>query len=246
MTELPVAQRNPVRVERSVYGDAAIMLTVHAADRATRQATAQALRAAVLEEHISGVRDVVAGLESLLVQHACLDIDRAALDRRLATLADRAIANPGVHRTTRTFVVPTVFGGGHGPDLAEVANELRMTPDDLVAAFTATVHTVDILGSGTAPMMHGLDLGAPITRCATPRQQVPAGAVMVAGRNSIIGPAPGPSGWRILGQTPLALFDIHRDPVVHYAPGDTFRFAPLVVGRWAEFQRCLLVPEEQL
>ena len=243
MTEAHVTPCDPVRVERSAYGDAAIMLTVHTSDPATRLTTAQALREAVLEAHIPAVRDVVAGLESLLVQYACLDTDRAALDRTLALLADRAIAQRGVHRPGRTFVVPTVFGGAHGPDLGAVADELRMTSEDVVAAFTATVHTVDILGSGTAPMMHGISLGAPIARCATPRQRVPAGAVMVAGHNSIIGPAPGPSGWRILGRTPLTLFDIHRDPVVHYGPGDRFRFEPLTVERWEQFEHRPLVPE---
>jgi KipI family sensor histidine kinase inhibitor len=233
------------RIIRSVYGDAAVMMTVSAPELDARRATAQALRSMVLDARIPGVRDVVAGLESLLVQYDCLRIDSAALDEQLALLADRAISTPGSTASSRTFVVPTVFGGEFGPDLDAVAEELNLSRDRLVDAFTATVQTVDILGSGTAPMMHGIDFGRSIGRSATPRHHVPAGAVMVAGCNSIIGPAPGPSGWRILGRTPLLLFDIHRDPVVHYAPGDRFRFEPLPARRWTEFEGRPLLPEGQ-
>ncbi len=43
-----------------------------------------------------------------------------------------------------------------------------------------------------------------------------------------ISPIDLPGGWRIIGYTPLALFDVNRDPPFIFAPGDTARFAPIV------------------
>ncbi|MFC9833284.1 allophanate hydrolase subunit 1 [Rhodococcus sp. NPDC127530] len=220
-------------ITQIVYGDAAVMIEVSGSDLETRRAVTRALRKAVLTDTPRGVVDVVGGLESVLVRFDCAQVVHNDVSRDLDRLIGTIVHTEGDDTAARHFLVPTVFGGEHGPDLALVAGELGLTEDELVDLFTSASMTVDVLGSGIAPMMHGATFPGSVARCRTPRANVAAGAVMVAGHNAIIGPAPGPSGWRILGRTPLALFDIHRDPVVHYAPGDIFRFRAVSESEWS-------------
>jgi allophanate hydrolase subunit 1 len=53
---------------------------------------------------------------------------------------------------------------------------------------------------------------------------VPAGSVGIASEQTGIYPAETPGGWRIIGRTPLRLFDPQRVPMSLLLPGDQVRF----------------------
>ncbi|WP_072803270.1 5-oxoprolinase subunit B family protein [Rhodococcoides yunnanense] len=221
-----------VRVKHQQYGDSAIMLTIASDDKNLRGSATRTVRTQVIAARLAGVTDIVAGLDSVLVQYDCAQVDAVDVDAALRGVVDAALSTTAVDRPGRLFEIPTVFGGDFGPDLDGAAAELGIGPSELIARFTSAAHVVELLGSGTAPMMRAPRLGGSLARRTAPRSAVPGGAVMAAGENSIIGPAPGPSGWRILGRTPLRLFDIHRDPVVPYEPGDRFTFVALPAAEW--------------
>ena len=71
-----------------------------------------------------------------------------------------------------------------------------------------------------------------VPRLETPRTRTPAGSVGIAGPVSGIYPAALPGGWRILGRTPITLFDPRRDPPAYLVPGDAVRFEPIGAGDW--------------
>jgi KipI family sensor histidine kinase inhibitor len=229
-------------IHRTQYGDSAVMLTVSAADRRTLSATTRKLRDTVLEMSIAGVTDIVAGLSSVLVQYDCTRTDIVSVGVTLDAAVNRTLSTWTDDRRGHKFIVPTVFGGEHGPDLTAVADELHIDRNELVRLFTGTAHFLELIGSGAAPMMQAPELGGSLARRTAPRTSVPAGAVMAAGTNSIIGPAPGPSGWRILGRTPLMLFDIHRDPVAPYLPGDYVSFVEIPASDWPNYEGRSLEP----
>jgi len=45
-------------------------------------------------------------------------------------------------------------------------------------------------------------------------------------------PADLPGGWRVIGRTPVTLFDAHRDPPTYLAPGDRIRFTAIEARDW--------------
>ena len=71
-----------------------------------------------------------------------------------------------------------------------------------------------------------------VPRLATPRTRTPAGSVGVAGSMSGIYPAELPGGWRVIGRTPITLFDAFRDPPAYLVPGDVVRFEQIHGGDW--------------
>jgi allophanate hydrolase subunit 1 len=50
---------------------------------------------------------------------------------------------------------------------------------------------------------------------------------MIAGGQALITSFAMPTGWYVLAQTPMRMFDLHRDPPVLLNIGDEVRFQPI-------------------
>ncbi|MFJ9899923.1 allophanate hydrolase subunit 1 [Streptomyces sp. NPDC091280] len=211
------------------FGDSAAMVTVPHTDRTVRRAGIIAFRDRFLAHRPQGVLDVVSGLESLLIEYdplvtALEHVEYAArLVARWAPADDPAASG----RRVRTFAVPVVFDDEYGPDLASVAEELCLSPAEVVEAIAGSAFTISLLGAAMAPMMDGLEVPRPVRRRAEPRTDVAPGSVMIAGTNAIIQPFPGPTGWRVVGRTPRTIVDISRPDPVSFGTGDLVRFVPI-------------------
>ncbi len=194
---------------------------------------AGSLAASLASDPIGGVEAAVPALASVLVELDPSTAERAdqvaeALAARLGSLAPAATPH-------RVRTIPVAYGGAHGPDLDETAAMLGMTPDELAARHAAT--ELRVLFCGFAPgyaYLGDLPDGLRVTRLAVPRTHTPAGAVAVAGSMSGIYPADLPGGWRVIGRTPLVLFDPRRDAPSYLAPGDTVRWRPIAPGEWPD------------
>ena len=203
------------------YGDCAVMITIGSADADLRRRRIVEVRDAFAAQRPPGVTDLVSGLESLLVEYDPLLTTPDQLRHSLSLLG--RVAATSERPPCRIFDLPVVFNAQTGPDLEAVADELRLTADLVVDKLTANELTIVLLAAAMAPMMGGVRLPAAVARQAQPRTNVPAGSIMIAGANAIIQPFPGPTGWRVVGRTPLTIVDITQDPPVSFAPGDVVR-----------------------
>jgi KipI family sensor histidine kinase inhibitor len=124
-----------------------------------------------------------------------------------------------------------VYGGEYGPDLEKVAEYQGISTEEVIRVHTEKTYTVRCLGAPAgSPMMDGPAFPKPVPRLKDPRLSVPAGAVAVAGRQAVIAPAVAPGGWCVIGQTPLTVLNIRREPLVPYKPGDILRFRCIEAG----------------
>ena len=214
-------------------GDAAVRVSATGGTTETRWQSVQHLADTLSTAGVPGLYGVVPTYESVLVEFDCVLTDHdeiTALVNQVASDIRRgAIGRSG----SRAFRVPVVYGGHRGPDLAFVANFLGISTDTVIGLHTATPFTIRCLGAPAgSPMMDGPDFSAPIPRLVTPRTTAPAGVVSVAGTQAVIAPAASPGGWQIIGQTPLTLLDLARDPFIAYRPGDTVQFFPITESEW--------------
>jgi KipI family sensor histidine kinase inhibitor len=137
----------------------------------------------------------------------------------------------GAATAPREFDVPVVYGGEYGPDLEKVAEYQGISTEEVIRVHTEKTYTVRCLGAPAgSPMMDGPAFPKPVPRLKDPRLSVPAGAVAVAGRQAVIAPAVAPGGWCVIGQTPLTVLNIRREPLVPYKPGDILRFRRIEAG----------------
>jgi KipI family sensor histidine kinase inhibitor len=124
--------------------------------------------------------------------------------------------------------VPTRYGGVHGPDLADVARLSGLPEGEVVRRHAAPVYRVHFLGFTPGfPYLGGLDPRLATPRLDSPRARIPAGSVAIGGVQTGVYPVESPGGWRIVGRTPLRLFDPRWPAPFLLAPGDGLRFVPV-------------------
>ncbi len=204
------------------FGEAALLVIL--ADEPGREASRRvhAVAAAVEAAGVSGVRSATPGLTSVLVEFDPLAVERTAVG---AAIREAEAAAAEVASTPRHRLIPVVYGGEHGPDLADVAELTGLAPDEVVRQHAATSLEVYLLGfSPGFPYLGELPSALHVPRLATPRTRTPAGSVAITGRYSGIYPMAAPGGWRVIGRTPVRLFDPVRTPPAYLLPGDTVEF----------------------
>lgn len=124
--------------------------------------------------------------------------------------------------------IPTAYGGAYGPDLEDVAALCGLTPEEVIAIHAGVEYRIFMLGFTPGfPYLGGMSPTIAVPRLATPRTLVPAGSVGIAARQTGIYPTASPGGWRIIGRTPVRLFDAAQTPPVVFVAGDRVKFTPV-------------------
>ncbi len=128
----------------------------------------------------------------------------------------------------RQMEIPTVYGGEEGPDLDEVASLTDLDPEEVTEIHAAGKYIVYMLGFTPGfPYLGGMDKRIAAPRLPSPRTEIPSGSVGIAGPQTGVYPQKSPGGWRIIGRTPLTLFDPKKDPPAYLQPGDQITFKPI-------------------
>ena len=181
-------------------------------------AEAQKLRLALAAETIPGLRQLVPGSASLLIEANPLLADLDALAQRLPEL----VRTPQVATPPRTHEISVRYGG---EGLDAVATALSMTAEEVVRRHSGANYTVAFLGFAPGfAYLTGLDPRLRLPRLTTPRTRTPAGAVAMAGEFTGIYPQATPGGWHVLGLATPCLFDAARPSPALLSPGDQVRF----------------------
>ena len=138
----------------------------------------------------------------------------------------------------RYVEVPVCYGGEFGADLSDVAARHGLSEREVVELHASVGYRVAFLGfmPGFA-YLAGLPERLATPRLETPRVRVPAGSVGIAGDQAGIYPSESPGGWRLLGRTPLRMFDARRMPAALLGAGDRVRLVPITPDRFAELAR---------
>jgi KipI family sensor histidine kinase inhibitor len=187
----------------------------------------------------AGLLDAIAGARTLLLLFDPLRLRRERLGQQIRSAGRRGVTSEAARRL---FRIPTCYGGQNGVDLASLAAERGVPPEDLVRRHCLSEYTVLFIGfSPGFPYLGGLAPELHTPRLGTPRTRVPAGSVAIGGPYCGIYPSESPGGWRLLGRTPVRLFDAGAEPPSLLRPGDRVRFEPVGPD---ELSRALLRPAD--
>jgi inhibitor of KinA len=139
--------------------------------------------------------------------------------------------------TGRKLEIPVVYGGEYGPDLAEVAQKLRLSPEEVVRRHSGTEYLVYMLGfSPGFPYLGKLPPELALPRRSSPRTAVPPGSVGISNDQTCIYPQATPGGWNLIGRTPLTMFDPAKDPPTLLQAGDRVRFRGIEAGEFGRLE----------
>lgn len=174
---------------------------------------ALALYAALRAARLPGVTDLVPAARTVLIR-----LDPAVTSPAQVRAAAGALRPAGPDRAgTGTVRIPVVYDG---PDLAEVADHLGVTADEVVARHTGAEWTVAFVGFAPGfGYLTGTDATLDVPRRSAPRTRIPAGSVGLAGRYSGVYPHDSPGGWQLIGSTTARLWDLDRPEPALLVPG---------------------------
>ena len=151
----------------------------------------------------------------------------------LAMEGGGAAPDPG-----RLVEIPVCYAGACAPDIGEVAHRCAMTERQVADLHCGAEYTVRFLGFAPGfGYLAGLPKVLATARLESPRTNVPAGSVGIADDRTGVYPLAMPGGWRLIGRTPLRLFDAKREPPALLRAGDRVRFIPITEAQFCEMMK---------
>jgi len=220
-------------MEMIAASDSSLLVTL--GEAMSRETTAAVLRLfrALQARGDERIRNLHPGYVSLLV-----DFDpRVTGHKEMGALVSSLVSADfvGADTEARMVEIPVCYGGEFGPDVADVAVHAGMAEEEVVRLHSEALYDVCFLGfTGGFAYLGGMPPELSMPRLATPRHRVEAGSVGIAGGQTGIYPSVTPGGWRLIGRTPLRIFDAKAARPTRVLPGDRVRFVTI---KRAEYER---------
>ncbi len=138
---------------------------------------------------------------------------------------------------SRVVDIPVCYGGEFGPDLARVAAQAKLSPEEVIKRHAKAEYLVHLIGFAPGfPYLGGLPKELHTPRHTKPRMTVPPGSVGIGGEQTGIYPLATPGGWNLIGRTPLRIFLPEQNPPVRLATGDQVKFRAITPEEFGKLQ----------
>jgi KipI family sensor histidine kinase inhibitor len=181
---------------------------------------------AVQAEVIEGIVETVPTYRSLLIVYNPLILPVEELKKRCVGVEEGLQAT--LLPEPKLTQIPVVYGDAYGPDLEDVAKYHQISSEEAIRLHCRKPYLIYLIGFMPGfPYMGELPEALATPRLKTPRLSVPKGSVAIAQRQTGIYSRKSPGGWRILGRTPVELFDPEKDPPALLQMGDLVQFYPI-------------------
>ena len=184
-----------------------------------------------VRDNVEGCIEVVACGTSMFVEFHVIQTDAEKVTREVIDLLDKF--NNSKHEEVtevKKIELPVYYGAEVAVDLAMLAEEKKLTVDEVVKIHSNAVYKVISLGFAPGfAYLSGLDERLVIPRMSTPKT-VTKGSLGIADRQTAVYPKTSPGGWVIIGNCPVELFDVRAGNVEEISPfevGAEVRFVPV-------------------
>ena len=181
----------------------------------------------IKKENIDGIVELVPTYCSLLINYDVLKIDYNTLVEKLKTFLNNDLETAEGEEVT-LIEIPTLYNDEVGPDLSYVAEHNKLSKEEVIKIHTETDYLVYMLGFMPGfTYLGGMSEKIATPRLESPRLQIYPGSVGIAGKQTGMYPSMSPGGWRIIGRTPLKLYNPDSDTPVYISSGDYVRYVSI-------------------
>ena len=193
------------------------------------------LLSAIDKADLAGVKALAPTYRSILVYYDPLSVAPDTLKEQIAglygNLEDAELGG------AKIVEIPTLYGGEYGPDIDFVASHNGINEAEVVEVHTGSDYLVYMVGFNPGfPYLGGMSEKIATPRLPTPRVRMVPGSVGIAERQTGIYPLASPGGWRVIGRSPIRMFDPGREPPSLVMAGDLVRFTSIDEARYREIE----------
>ncbi len=186
------------------------------------------------EDHGIGGVEVVPTYSAVTIFYDPRQTSRKELTKVILEFYPEALKNPRTGRP-RTYRIPVCYGGEYGPDMRSVVELTGLSEKDIIRIHSSRKYRCYMLGFTPGFIYLGdVDDRIAVPRLSNPRTKIPPGSVGIAGKQTGVYGVESPGGWRLIGRTPVRMFDPARDPPIPIRPGDLVEFYPVSVEEFRE------------
>ncbi|KGJ96045.1 5-oxoprolinase subunit PxpB [Thalassotalea sp. ND16A] len=200
-------------------------LIIYFADKASAEVSAYVQQAASILQDVlaNDIIDMVPSYASLLVIYDALSTDSFTVQSKIKhNLANLAV---DIAATGKIVTLPVYYSPESGADLENLAKNAQLTVAEVIEIHQQCHYRVYAIGFAPGFAYLGeVDRRIAAPRLASPRLNVPRGAVAIADQQTAVYPAASPGGWNLIGLCPQRMFDPLKEPCMPVQVGDKVRF----------------------
>jgi inhibitor of KinA len=191
--------------------------------------------AAIERAALRGVVEWVPSYTSVTVHYLPHVVRFQELCRQLETAI--AAGQDAPVSSGKVVILPVLYGGDQGPDLPFVAQHHQLTVEEVVDLHSRPEYLVYMIGFAPGfPYLGGLSERLATPRLEKPRLSVPKGSVGIGGSQTGVYSVDSPGGWRLIGRTPVPLYDPKGQPPALLEAGDRLRFRAVSATEYADIE----------
>jgi inhibitor of KinA len=198
----------------------------------------RALYRALKENLPRGVTELVPAYASLTVLY---DPERVAIEELAAFLEKAALQArkpTGYEEPSRLLRIPICYQGEYAQDMEFIQRYTGLSRQRIIELHTQEPYRVFQLGfTPGCPFIGPLQKELHVPLMETPRTHTPNGAVAVSVGQTVIYPRATPGGMRIIGRTPVQIFQVDHPELVLFKPGDQVEFMPISPAEYQDISR---------
>ncbi|AZT90913.1 5-oxoprolinase subunit PxpB [Caldicellulosiruptor changbaiensis] len=219
-----------------VCGDRAI--AVEFGDEISKECNESVIRLYKMlqKKNIEGIDSVIPTYRSLLIKYNPLKITYEKLLQIVKEISESKAENQEAV-SAKVYEIPVVYGGEFGPDLDFVAKYNNLTAEEVINIHTQPLYKIYMIGftMGFA-YLGGMSERIATPRLEKPRTEVKAGSVGIAGSQTGIYPLSIPGGWRIIGRTPVKLYNPSSQKPFLFEAGDYVKFVRITEEQYYQIE----------
>lgn len=183
----------------------------------------------IKKSELIGIKHLLPAFNNLTICYDPTIIEYHELIDKLRSLEEDISEN--VVTESKTLHIPVVFGGEHGPDLEEISRRSGLSSEEVIKLLHSKPYFVYMIGFIAGyPYCGDIDERLALPRRSNPRIKVKKGTIQIVNQQTGIFTITAPSGWHLVGWTPMEMFNPNVDPPSMFRGGDYVQYIPIDAG----------------